>query len=92
MGDTLPSVAASLSMADNNYSIWDKGQLLVILACTKLSKDTIFVVNKKSALNSLVHLFKKRRQWTQYTEDMSRIVKINHNNEDDKTVEIWLDL
>ena len=32
MGDTLPSVAISLSMDDNNYSMWDKGQLLVILS------------------------------------------------------------
>ena len=27
MGDTLPSVATSLSMADNNYSIRDKGNI-----------------------------------------------------------------
>ena len=51
MGDTFPSVATKLSMADNNYSMWDKGQLLVITSCKKLSKDTIFVGNKESTLN-----------------------------------------
>ena len=43
MSDTLPSFATSLSMADNNNSMWDKGWLLVILPRTKLSKFTIFV-------------------------------------------------
>ena len=43
MGDTLPSVATSLSMADNNDSMKDKGQLLLILSGTKSPKDTIFV-------------------------------------------------
>ena len=38
--------------------MWDKGQLLVILSRTKLAKDTIFVVDKESTLNSLVHLLK----------------------------------
>ena len=58
MGDTLPSVATSLSMADNNYSIRDKGNILVILARTKLAKDTTFVGNKESNLNALSRLLK----------------------------------
>ena len=58
MGGTLPSVATSLSMADNNYSMWDKVQILVILSRTKLAKDTILVGDKESTLNSLVHLLK----------------------------------
>ena len=53
-------------MADTNYSMWDKVQILVILPRTKLSKDTIFVVNKESTLTALVCSFKKSTQWTQY--------------------------
>ena len=64
MGLKLPLVATSLSMADNNYSEWVKGHILVILSHTKLSKDTIFVGNKESALNALVGLLKKQPQWT----------------------------
>ena len=48
-------------MDDNNYSMRDKGQLLVILSLTKLSKDTIFFGNKESALNELVNLLKNGR-------------------------------
>ena len=43
-------------MTDDNYSMWYKGQLLVILSRTKLSKDNIFVGYKESILNALVHL------------------------------------
>ena len=46
-------------MADNNNSMWDKGHLLVIFLSTKLSKDTIFIGNKESNLNELLHLLKK---------------------------------
>ena len=45
-GDTVPSVATQLSMADNNYSMWDKVHILLILSRKKLAKDTIFVGNK----------------------------------------------
>ena len=57
-GNKLGSVAISLSMADNNYSMWYKGQILVILARIKLAKYTIFVGNKEITLNELVHLLK----------------------------------
>ena len=59
----------------------------MILLCTKLPKDTIFIVNKESTLNVLVHLLKKRAQLTQYMEETLKIVTINHNNEDDEIVE-----
>ena len=62
MVDALPSVETLLSMSDNNYSIWYKGQLLVIISRTKLAKDTIFVGNKESNLDTLVRLLEKRTQ------------------------------
>ena len=58
MVDTLPLVATSLSMNDNNASMWDKWQLLVILSHTKWSKAPIFVVNKEITLNALVRSLK----------------------------------
>ena len=80
MVDTLPLVVTLLSMADNNYSVWDKGQFLVILSRTKLAKGAIFVINKEIALNALVHLLKQQTQWTQYMSELLKIVTINHNN------------
>ena len=58
MSDTLPSVSTLLSIADNNYYMWGKVQVLVILARTKLDKDIIFFGNKEITLNALVRLLK----------------------------------
>ena len=44
-------------MYDNNNSMWDKVQLLVILSHAKLAKVTIFFGKKEINLNKLVHLF-----------------------------------
>ena len=60
MGDTLRYLATTLSSDDRNYSVWDKGQLLVIISRTKRSEDTIFVGNKESALNALVSVLTNR--------------------------------
>ena len=83
MGDTLPSVATSLSKSDNNYSMWDKGQLLVILSRTKLAKDTILVGNKEDTLDALEDLLKTRTQWTQYMEQILKIITTNPNSIED---------
>ena len=87
MVDTLTSVVTSLSMDDNNYSMWNKVQLLVILPCTKLAKDNTFFGNKEITLNALVHLFQKQAQWTQYMVEILKIVTINNDNEDDDIFE-----
>ena len=50
-------------MDDNNYSMWDKGQILEILSHTKLSKSTIFVGDKEITLNVLIHLLKNGQNW-----------------------------
>ena len=68
-------------MADINYSMLYKEQLIVILIHKKLFKDTIFVGYRGIILNILVHLLKKRTQWTQYMEEILKIVTINNNNE-----------
>ena len=48
MGDTLGSVATSISLNNNKFILWDKGQLIVIISRTKHAKDTIFVGIKKA--------------------------------------------
>ena len=68
MGDTLADVATSISLNDCNYTLWDKGQLLVIISQTRLAKDTIFVGDKEAILDVLVALFQCRTQWTNYME------------------------
>ena len=40
MGDTLPSVATEISLVNSKYSMWDKGQMIVITSRTKKGKNT----------------------------------------------------
>ena len=79
MGDTLPSIATTISKIDKNFNLWDKGQLLVIISRTKRAEDTIFVGDKNSTLEALEHILKNRTQWTDHMEDILRVVTINND-------------
>jgi predicted GIY-YIG superfamily endonuclease len=81
MGDTLPSIATTFSLIDRNYSVWDKGQLLVIISRTKLARDTIFVGDKESTLDALSSILKSRTQWTDHMENILRVVTTNFDEE-----------
>ena len=52
MDDTLVKMATSVSTTDNNYNLWDKGQVVVILSRTKIGKHSIFVGQKDETLAS----------------------------------------
>ena len=68
MGDMIAAVAKLTFLHDRNYTIWDKGQLLVIISRTRLAKYTIFVGDKEATLDALVALLQCRTQWTDYME------------------------
>ena len=81
MGDTLSSITTTISDKDKNFSIWDKGQLLVIISRTKLAEDTIFVGDKESTLNTMVSILLIRTQWTNYMETILRVITTNYEGE-----------
>ena len=66
MGDTHAAVATSISLHNCNYTLWDKGQLLVIISQTRLAKDTTFVGDKYGTLDALFDLLQFRTQWIDY--------------------------
>ena len=81
MGDTLMFIAIAISKYNTDFSLWDKGQLIVILSRTKRAKNTIFVGEKQDTLNALVELLLHRTQWTDYMEDVLSMVDINPDND-----------
>ena len=88
MGDTLPSVATEVSFSNSNFSMWDKGQMIVITSRTKLGKDTIFVSNKDDTLKALKSLLTRKTQWTDYMEDVLDIITVNSSvNQNEHQVE-----
>ena len=88
MGDTLAAVATSIYLHDHNYTIWNKGQLLVIIIPKILAKDTIFIGDKEETLDALVDLIQCRTQWTNYMEKILRVVTINGEDEINEELEI----
>ena len=77
MGDTLPSIATTISTDNRNFSMWDKGQLLVLISRTKEARNTIFVGEKDETLKALESILKTRTQWTDYMENVLKCVTIN---------------
>ena len=79
-GQTLFQMATEISLANPDFNIWDKGQLIVILTRTKKAKDTMFVGNKQDTPDALKNLLLSRMQWTDYIEHILRIVTVNEEN------------
>ena len=78
-GETLPKMATEISMSNSDFSIWDKGQLMVILTRTRKAEDTIFVGNKQETLSALKNILLSKTQWTNFSEHVLSIITINHN-------------
>ena len=77
MGDTYESMATMISTTDKNFSLWDKGQLIVIISRTRDPKKTIFVGNKGDTLAAFKHLLLKRTQWTDFMEHILEVITVN---------------
>ena len=81
MGDTLVSMATTISYSDHNFNMWDKGQLVVILSRTKSAKDSIFVGPKNETLQAFRDLLTKKTQWSDYIENVLDLVTVNTTSE-----------
>ena len=79
--DTYESMATKISTTDKNFSLWDKGQLIVIISRTRDPKKTIFVGNKRDTLEALQSLLLKRTQWTDFMEHILDVITINSESE-----------
>ena len=56
MVDTPDDVASSIFLNDNDYTLWDKDQLIVIISRTIWAKEKIFFSDKEATLYKLVDL------------------------------------
>ena len=61
LGDTLSHMVTEISSMQNNFSLWDKGQFMVLLSSTKFAKNTIFVGNKTDTVNTLLNILMKKK-------------------------------
>ena len=54
MGDTLNKIVTEISSENNEYSLWDKAQVIVLLRRTKVGKNIIFVGYKTDCKFSVI--------------------------------------
>ena len=53
MGDTYNHMAILVRDIEKIFLLWDRGQLIVILSCTRIMKNAIFVGPKNERINGL---------------------------------------
>lgn len=63
-------------MLSSEYNLWDVAQLLVLLSRTRKAEDIIFVGNKQSTIKSIRSLLNMYTQWTDYMENVIKLVGI----------------
>ena len=61
-------MATGISQNNENFKMWDKVQMVVLLIFTKHSRDTISVGEKNDTLAVLSTLLTRKTQWTHYME------------------------
>lgn len=94
MGDTLSSVAIEISRQNSSFELWDCAQAIVTLSQTKLGKNLTFVGDKNESIESLAALIQMRSQWTDYMEEVLKLITIQPNilsddgNSNDQQVDI----
>ena len=85
MGDTYNKMAISISDTNKDFSLWDRGQLIVALSQTRLMKKTIFVGNKNETINALKRLLTHRTQWCDYISEVININSVSSESFDNTT-------
>ena len=82
-GDTLHRVATEISYTNKNFTLWDKGQVVVLLSRTREGKHVIFVGSKVDTIRCLISLIQVKSQWMDYMEKVISLVSINNRTQID---------
>ena len=67
-GNTLHCLVTQISSSNSEYHIWDKAQVVVLLSCTHMAKDIIFVGDPQSTMTCLIQKMNTRSMHTNYME------------------------
>ena len=67
-GNTLHHLLTQISSSNSEYHIWDKAQVFVLLSCTCMAEDIIFVEDPQSTMNCLIQKMKTRFMHANYME------------------------
>ena len=77
-GETLPlGIAVEITQ---QYSPWEKGQIVVALSRTTNSRMTVIVGEKSFAIKKIWELITIANQWTLYTSKVLSMISLNSNS------------
>ena len=77
-GETLPmGIAVEIT---EQYSPWEKGQIVVALSRTRTSKMTFIVGEQSFAVNKIWELITMANQWTRYTANILEMISLNSSS------------
>ena len=77
-GETLPlGIAVEIT---EQYSPWEKGQIVVALSRTTTSKMTVIVGEQSFAVNKIWELITMANQWTRYTANILEMISLNSSS------------
>ena len=88
MGDTYNHIEILLSDTEKIFSLWDRGQLIVILSRTRIMKNTIFVGSKNEKNFVLKPLLNQITQWYDYIEEVTKTTNVNPNNSSESSASL----
>ena len=77
MGDTYNCIEILVSNTEKIFSLWDRGQLIVILSRTRIIKDNIFVGKNNETICVLNLMLNQRTQWCDYIKEVKRSQILN---------------
>ena len=80
MVDTYNCMEILVSNIENIYSLWDHGQLILILYRTRIMKNTIFVGPKNKTICRLKIPLTQKTQWCEYIEEVIHITNVKPDN------------
>ena len=79
MDDTYNCMEVLVINTENLISLFDRGQLIVILSRTRIMKS-IFFGPKNETIRGLKILLNQRTQWCDYIEEVMKVTNVNPNN------------
>ena len=70
LGDTFPKIITKISLSENNYKIWEKEQLLVLMSRVSKLDDITLVGNKEDLILTIAAVLQKESCWSKFINEL----------------------
>ena len=77
-----------VSDTEKIFSLWDRGQLIVILSRTRIIQNTIFVGTKNETIIRFKVILDQITHWCDYIEEVMKIINFTPNNNSESSASL----